>query len=277
MRLIDLPSAQALFVVTQFRDVPLGPATAFVVQGLSGPLLVTNWHVVTGRRHDDGAPIRADGALPDGLSVRHNSLAGLGEFAPRVEVLYGSDGQPRWLEHPEYGASVDLVALPLTDLGGVQLYPMDPASEVGHDEPPEPVRWGASDTVFVVGFPFGRKGSGDMAIWAQGAVASEPALPYAGLPRFLLDARTREGQSGSPVIWYRRGGGFVQLESGQPYMLHNPRTKLLGIYSGRLSKDSDLGTVWNAHLLLDIAWRGVPGKNPNAWGGDPSGAAREPV
>jgi hypothetical protein len=56
---------------------------------------------------------------------------------------------------------------------------------------------------------------------------------------------------------YRRGGNFVQLAGGEPYMLHNPRTKLLGVYSGRLSEDSDLGTVWKVSLIATIAERGI--------------------
>jgi hypothetical protein len=83
--------------------------------------------------------------------------------------------------------------------------------------------------VSVIGFPFGITAGGGLAIWATGFVASEPDLDYGKLPVFLIDCRSREGQSGSPVIAYR-GGGMVALQ-GSSSIFDRPVYRLLGIYT----------------------------------------------
>jgi hypothetical protein len=145
----------------------------------------------------------------------------------------------------------------------VECYPYTYEGAEGHDAAtlPAPVKWGPSDFVNVIGFPFGWTGGGSIGIWVQGAIATEPELPYDEKPCFLIDSRTREGQSGSPVILYKRNG-WITLTNGQPYMIHNPLTIFLGVYAGRLTAESDLGTVWKASLVAEIAERGNRGTKP---------------
>jgi hypothetical protein len=98
-----------------------------------------------------------------------------------------------------------------------------------------------TDRVFVLGYPASvAEYSSVMPIWTTGTVANEVNAGTA--ERFLIDSRTREGQSGSPVISYRREvyvdgngdlGGTLAEEA-----------RLLGIYSGRTDKTSDIGSVW---------------------------------
>lgn len=66
---------------------------------------------------------------------------------------------------------------------------------------------------------------------------------------FLVDARTRRGQSGSPVFLMRRH--FAEDTGGHPL----PRTPFVGVYSGRANDEAtdtttrlpaDLGFVWHA-------------------------------
>lgn len=255
--MIDLPSTQALPITPRFGKTDLGSATAFVVlSSAKGPLLITNWHVVTGRNSETKIPVRADSGIPDNLVVRFNKKNCLGVFVEQVVPIYDGHGDPLWFEHPVHGSAVDVVALPFQSNDEVDLHPLNYTTEVGHDVLPEPIKWGASDAVFVLGFPFGYKGSGDLAIWSQGIIASEPDLDFRSCPRFLIDSRTRPGQSGAPVLFYRRGGGFIQLASGKAYMLHNSRTILLGVYSGRLNENSDLGTVWKSSSIAEIAEHG---------------------
>jgi hypothetical protein len=77
----------------------------------------------------------------------------------------------------------------------------------------------------------------------RGAVASEPALyfPYKGeeYPLFLVDSRTRPGQSGSPLFLRRRH--FTDITSDDVL----PRLRLIGVYSGRLNEESELGFAWH--------------------------------
>jgi len=60
----------------------------------------------------------------------------------------------------------------------------------------------------IVGFPFGITGGGGLGVWVQGTIATEPSLDFDGMPRFLIDSRTRPGQSGSPVLAYHAGGAL---------------------------------------------------------------------
>jgi len=197
------------------------------------------------------------------LVVNHNVCGALGTWVQKRERLYDASNNPLWLEDPDHGSKVDVVGLPLTDLEGVEIYPHSYSGPSGHGaaELPGPMKWGPSDFVSIIGFPFGWTGGGSLGIWVQGAIATEPDVDYENLPRFLIDSRTRSGQSGSPVVVYKRNG-WITLADGRPYMLHNALTLLTGVYSGRLSLESDLGTVWKASVVAAIAERGQRGAHP---------------
>ena len=87
-------------------------------------------------------------------------------------------------------------------------------------------------------------------VWATGFVASEPVIDYNELPVFLIDCRTRQGQSGSPVVKHSNGG-TIRLKSGASRM-GGVATTFLGIYSGRVHKDSDLGMVWKRSAIIEL-------------------------
>ena len=108
-----------------------------------------------------------------------------------------------------------------------------------------------ADVVSVVGFPFGIAGGGSLAIWATGFIASEPDINYKDLPVFLIDSRSRPGQSGSPVVAHRNGGP-VLLEDNSTHVFAEPVTRFLGVYSGRINQESDLGMVWKADALTAL-------------------------
>lgn len=102
-----------------------------------------------------------------------------------------------------------------------------------------------------MGFPFGRTAGGSYAIWLQGSIASEPFLDMDGLPRFLIDGRTRCGNSGSPVFAYR-SAGLVTLQDGLLHQFPYPVWRFLGIYSGRIDDRTDLGYVWKKRVITEI-------------------------
>ncbi|MGA3117669.1 MAG: trypsin-like peptidase domain-containing protein [Syntrophobacteraceae bacterium] len=263
--LLDKPSFQSLFLEVRNADGCLATATGFIVLRPDGsPLLMTNWHIVTGRHHDTRQPLARCGEVPDVLRIYHNVQEDIGNWVAKTERLYDDSGDPLWLEDPVHGPNADVVGLPLTDIGGVECYPYSYSGPSGHDVASLPVptiKWGPSDFVNIIGFPFGWKGGGSLGIWVQGAIATEPVVDYKNLPRFLIDSRTRPGQSGSPVVIYKRNG-WVTLGNGQLYMIHNPLTLLVGIYSGRLSLESDLGTVWKTSVISAIAEHGKRGIRP---------------
>jgi S1-C subfamily serine protease len=239
------PSVKSLFLQMLCNRQPLATGTGFVVQARSGPVLITNYHNLSGRHPQTGQPLHPSAAIPDEVIIIHNQLNQLGTWVQRTEPLYHPNGRQRWVEHAIHAAAVDCVALPLTQTNDVQFYPYNLAN------PGPALRVGPADVVSVVGFPFGLTGGGSLALWATGFVASEPEVDFNNLPLMLIDCRSRQGQSGSPVIAYR-GGGAVAMADGGTAVFNGPVLKLLGIYSGRISEQSDLGFVWKVAAIEQI-------------------------
>ena len=90
-----------------------------------------------------------------------------------------------------------------------------------------------------------------MAILATGFVASEIDFDQGGLPIFFIDCRARPGQSGSAVIAHRNGGA-VAMADGSTALINGEMTALLGIYSGRVNEQSDLGIVWKSRAIKEL-------------------------
>lgn len=236
------PSVMSLLLDVKVNGRHLAWATGFIVNSRRGPCLVTNRHVVTGRRQDTGEPLSKTGGVPDELLLLHNAEK-LGNWVWQAEPLY-QDGAPRWVEHPKWGTRADLVVLPLVNSAAARLYPH------GLPEQEPNVIIGPSEMVSVIGFPFGVTGGGGMAVWATGFIASEPAVDFDGLPVFLIDCRTRQGQSGSPVLAYRSGG--LTLRRNGVSIGTQSEYYLLGVYSGRINDESDIGMVWKASALREL-------------------------
>lgn len=249
---IARPSAASLFIVPSFGGTGLGSGTAFLVQHGGVTYLMTNWHNVSGRNPQTGATMHPSGTVPDSVKIFHNRAQNLGQWVEKVEPLYDASGARKWREHPAFpNGQVDAIALPLTDLNHVETIGYDPWN-TGAVQPV----FGASDNVNIIGFPFGLTGGGYLAIWIRGAVASEPQIDFNDRPCFLVDARTRPGQSGSPVIIYVGGGAFTS-EEGNTVMGMGQVERLLGIYSGRINEESDLGFVWKVEALRTIVEQGI--------------------
>lgn len=242
---IALPSVQSLLILLKCNGQLLGTGTGFVVQSAKGSVLITNRHNLTGRHQQTSQPIHPSAALPDSIEIVHNKAGHLGQWIGTCESLLDASGSPRWTEHPKLGAQVDCVALPLAHMTDVQAYPYDPA------KPGPAISFKPADIVSVVGFPFGLTAGGAFAVWASGFVASEPEVDYGGLPIFLIDCRSRPGQSGSAVIAYR-GGGMVSMDDGSSAVFSGPVCRLIGIYSGRINDQSDLGLVWKVSAIAEI-------------------------
>lgn len=239
------PGLRSLAVSARFKRTELGTATAFVVRYGGEHYLVTNWHVAAGRNPRTGAPTSKTGGVPDRLAVLHHVAGKPGYWLHRIHKLYDDDDDPLWLEHPEHGNDVDVVALPLPRLvRGARLFPYD------LDRPGPRIAFGPSNALSIIGFPFGLSGGGGLGVWVQGTLATEPSIKYGELPLLLVDSRTREGQSGSPVILYRTDG--YMTEGGDLIYNGVPATRFIGVYSGRINQESDLGRVWTLDALVRI-------------------------
>jgi len=244
---IARPSVASLLLQMTWHGNPLATGTGFVVEKDGITYLVTNRHNLAGV-NAAGEPRSSRGVVPDAVQILHNGTQ-LGTWQSREERLTDQDERPLWLEHPALGARVDVVALKLHNTEGINLHPHDPwATEPN-------VAVGVAQDVSIIGFPFGLTGGGAFGIWSRGTIATEPAVDHDGLPRFLIDSRTREGQSGSPVIIYAASGS-VPMADGGVAMFGGPVEKFIGIYSGRINKESDLGFVWKASAVAEVVEQG---------------------
>lgn len=213
--------------------------TGFIVVHNSVNYLITNWHIVTCRDPNTGQPLSNTGAAdPTILDIWFHVSGKLGSWVLKTENLFDSVGNKRWIEHPN-GQQVDVVALPISNYSDVSIYPLDRnlASTDLILFPSEPVS--------IVGFPLGLASAGKFPIWKTGHIASDIDLDYNGKPVFLIDATTKSGMSGSPVI--ARRTGFIITSRGNN--IGGQETRFLGIYSGRIQDQSDIGMVWKPMII----------------------------
>lgn len=242
---IDPLTIRSLYLIQVKKDKVLGTATGFVVQKGTNNYLITNWHVVAGRNPETNQIISPSGDTPDALLIWHHGKQ-LGSWVRNKEDLYDEKGTQRWIEHGKKRA-VDVVALPIKKVGydDVTLYPFD-LSLADTDMVPE-----VAMPVSIIGFPLGFTSAGFFPIWKTGHIASEPNIDYHGEPLFLIDATTRGGMSGSPVV-LRMNAGY-RTKQGKTIMSSSGyRTLFLGVYSGRLPRDSEIGRVWRPRLINEI-------------------------
>lgn len=219
--------------------------------------LVTARHILSARTWRENAWRNDHQVAPNyiRIGVRGKTVDGgfNADSLPVYDIvlpLLDADEKPLWLEHPTRRQHVDIAALPLAGLVKTDSFhylPIEP-------EPPlkEPRFWVTQD-VFVVGYPLGLGHGYLWPLWIRGTVASEPAMYFTfkndEYPMFLVDARTRSGQSGSPVFLMRR---HFADDRGNHAL---PRSRFVGVYSGRANDEAanpsnplpaDLGFVWHA-------------------------------
>lgn len=249
--LVAMPALRSIFLEMLNRGDGIGKGTGFVVVHEGDPYLITNRHNLAGRRSD------TDKILDDYDRVpTHVCLTLMSNFAPlewrRLVVPLRDDAShPLWFEHPFFGRRVDVVALSLRGVKSLWYdYRLFPHQLTDVFEPRK-LRTMPTDPVSIIGFPYGKFSYGSLPIWSRGYIASEISLDYAGLPRFLIDARTTSGQSGSPVIAYAPKGPAT-LADGSVINSPDEITNLLGVYSGRISHGTDIGMVWRLPLIQEI-------------------------
>ena len=220
-------------------DTLLGSGTGFVIRAGDDHYVVTNWHVVSGRDPSTGQPLSPTGGIPNRLAVWHHLKSKLGTWSERSIAL---DPSP-WLEHPVLGHRADVVAIPLHPDDDVQLYPLD-LSLADADMIVSP-----SEPLSIIGFPFGLSSGGRFPIWKTGHLASDLDLNYNDLPVLLIDATTRSGMSGSPVVARRQG----MIRTSKGFTMGTGSTdRFLGVYSGRIHDQADVGMVWKPEVLTEI-------------------------
>jgi len=244
MQRVDPLSASSVRVEPFFQEHPLASATGFTVMHAETPYLVTNWHVVSGRDADTGTCLDRNAAIPSSLRVWFHEKDRLGSWVAVTIPLVSTEGVRLWKEHP-LGSRVDVVAIPLELPSNAAVYPFDLA--LGRTdmivEPAMPVS--------VIGFPLGLRAGENWPIWKTGHVASDPDIDFEpGRPAFLIDATTRSGMSGAPVV-LRLNGGYLTSQ-GHHIMSGGMSTKFVGVYAGRIHDASEIGRVWRPFVIDEV-------------------------
>jgi hypothetical protein len=241
------PDVQSVLVELKANGSFLSTATATIMgDGYGNYWLVTNWHVLSGRNVQTGEAMHSSKATPDEVLV-HLPTKNLQIRLPVRYKLRNEDGEALWLEHPILGQQVDVaaLALPRTLLTEAIQHWINPNDENS------PIWISVGERLSVVGFPFGITAGLGLPIWTQAFVATHIELDFDDSPCFLIDARTREGQSGSPVVYYSASGVYPSQWGGTE-MGTAGETRSLGIYSGRINKESDLGRVWKLSAIREV-------------------------
>jgi len=239
---IDEFSSKSLYLETYLNSQQLGIATGFVVKSNEHHYLITNWHVVTGRNPDDNQPLFRNGAAdPNTMKIWFHAQP-LGNWQPLTLNLIDTNGDKQWLEHP-LGNAVDVVGILLTALEGIIIYDID-LSLANFDLMLYP-----SESVSIIGFPEGLTSGGRLPIWKTGHIASDIDIDWNGKPAFLIDATTKGGMSGSPVIAKRIS--IYQTSTGNRI---GNAVRFLGVYSGREISASgiEIGFVWKPRVIAEI-------------------------
>ncbi|EGR0480200.1 trypsin-like peptidase domain-containing protein [Vibrio cholerae] len=258
MKTIDLHSLsfKSMYIRLMFNDMQLASGTAFL-SGLDDGryMLFTNKHNVTGKYiGKEGAEALLDpetAAIPNKLVLRTQLIVetdgeGFGSkgYVEHILPLYEDMDaflDPLWTEHDD--PEVDVVGLMYTpkdiDISRLILSCKEDWFECGIGE-----------QVNVIGYPFGVS-TDSFPVWATGYIASEPSINVDDKPLFYIDSRTRKGQSGSPVVHRIKVGDVVSYQ-GQQYAAKKEQYHMLGIYSGRINEESDIGKVWKTVALRDI-------------------------
>ncbi|TET40123.1 MAG: serine protease [Dehalococcoidia bacterium] len=242
--LVDPLSCVSLSLECLLQGTVIGKGTGFIVIRNGTNYLITNWHVVTGRDPNTGQPMSSTGAVdPDTIGIWHHDANRLGSWHLKTErLIAASTGNHLWREHP-LGRQIDVIALPLSTHEDTRVYNLD-ISLAQTDLVLSP-----SEPVSIVGFPFGIAAAGKFPIWKTGHIASDIDLHYEDKPVFLVDATTTPGMSGSPVFARRLG---MHRSSTGWNIGGGDIVRFLGVYSGRIREESDVGMVWKPGVIDEI-------------------------
>ncbi|STX41132.1 Uncharacterised protein [Legionella donaldsonii] len=236
-------SAASLFIDLSFDGAHLASATSFLVKRNNTFFVLTNRHNVTGRDQNTREPLdKKSAGIPNMLTIHFNSADKQGEYIGCVYPLF--EDFPVWYEHPILREKGDFVALKPPIDEAISLSPYYDLDKWDND-----ILFQPGCRLNIIGFPYGRASTNNLGIWITGFLASDLDVDIDGQPKFYIDARTRTGQSGSPVVFFRHNE-TISLKNGS--RTSASCTYLMGIYSGRIGKDSDIGIVWKLKALREL-------------------------
>lgn len=227
-------SRQVLQLKMWFRDQYISCGTGIIIHH-ERPFLLTALHNLTGREPVTLECKSKTGALPNRVTFE-------GFFVSGGENLYDGVNEPSsctplYWRHPK-GNRIDVALVPLTTQPPSHsvIHPsfIDPAENAKY------IRLYVSQTCHIIGYPDGitirPHDEVVFPIWKTGHLASDPYIDIECDRKLFIDATTRPGMSGSPVVV--RDRDF---------------TRFVGIYAGR---QSEIGYVFKPPVINEILQNG---------------------
>lgn len=232
-----------------------GHATGFYYIDENGTYLVTNKHVLS-CRSINGNPVH---------SVRIYIRPQKGNTATtesRDIQVNSQDGEKYWYAHPG-DDEIDIAVVPLeppvveTPIEAVRFRGTRESETFAFDQEHLPrndevIVGGTSLTI--LGYPF-RVTAPYFPVARDALCATPYGFPFEGKPRFMTDAKTHPGLSGSPILT-QPSPMQADVEGG--FNIGSPRKAwyLVGVHSADLSTDIqkplDLNEAWYSTLIPDI-------------------------
>lgn len=215
--------------------VELSSATGYFYSRGGEAWLISNWHVFAGRDPRTGQPRNDMGAIPNAVVAwfprEIDQRTGHYEW-DAVTLPLVADDNALWYQHAVLGQGVDVAALRLGSDPRWLALTLNSQRDFY-----DPLTVNMGEEVFVLGFPLGIEPVGKFALWKRASIATFPTAEIFGKPAFLIDTATREGMSGSPVIFpekqiYAMDYGGMRIGNG--------RYKIIGTYSGRFEAKDEL-------------------------------------
>lgn len=116
--------------------------------------------------------------------------------------------------------------------------------------------------VFILGYPLGVELSGIFPIWKRGSIASEPQADIQSGGRtykniIYIDALTKAGMSGAPVIALTKTGDFLFSDDGVTASVEKEDILFVGVYAGREGVTQEefefsMGRIWKAQTVAEL-------------------------
>jgi len=220
--------------------------------------LVTAAHNFTGKNHETnevfGIPEKVQIML---YNIKDGMWASCSWNTHEIDLI-DSNANPLWLEHPQHGAAVDVVAISV---------------ELPEEQKPRPINQIALDhtlpisvgmDVFILGYPHGYSSYPTIApIWKRGSLATEFNIDIGRKPKMYIDSATAKGMSGSLIIAQQAGYYPEGQEGNLLSYVYGRGRRFLGIYTGRYTDkvtadihsdifNAQLGIAWKASVIEEI-------------------------
>jgi hypothetical protein len=243
---IQLPweSMYTFMVVMGAGKITLATGTCFCVSRNEKWFIVTNRHNVTGLNQHTNVCLDPNGRVPLQLTVILPTGNLGNEWWSHVIRVRDDDWSPLWIEHPVYGRKIDVVAFPIIRPPEARFF--GASLDDANDFPLE-----VGDAAHAVGY---RRGEPEFSLfpqWIPCTLETSLQSRWNELPAFLVRGNFFRGSSGSPVLAYREDAQNLRRSDGS-VIASNWASRLLGLYSGRVIGNENLGVVWKVECIREI-------------------------